>query len=411
MNKIIAVLFLAVCSVLHSQWIQLGSNTSADLKSVFFLNISTGYVSGASGTMLKTTNGGLNWDSQVTGISENINSVYFLTPQTGYACANNGKIIYTSSGGSNWLTSQSNVTDNLLSVSGNFCSGSEGTLLYTTNGGLNWVVASGGFFSTNYYGINSLSASIAIACGVNAIFQPLIARTTNGGVNWSYSTFYLNSNEGNLRDVIFLNSNNVLCVSNVWDGTGGISRSVNGGVNWTTQIFPSALNSIDMAGAFGFAAGHQGYVLKTIDSGLVWQQSQTGLNTIFRSADIIDELNAYICGDGGVIIKTTNGGVTPVQSITSDIPANFSLSQNYPNPFNPSTTINFSIPSVETTRRVVSLKVYNISGREIATLVNQQLTPGTYSETWDASNFPSGMYFYKLTYGSFSETKKMILIK
>jgi len=106
-------------------------------------------------------------------------------------------------------------------------------------------------------------------------------------------------------------------------------------------------------------------------------------------------------------------GITP---ISAEIPKHFSLSQNYPNPFNPSTTINFSIPKLHLTlsggdKEGVILKIYDIIGNEITTLVNQQLTPGTYSVDWDASNQPSGVYFYRLVLGDNSQVKKMILLK
>jgi hypothetical protein len=89
------------------------------------------------------------------------------------------------------------------------------------------------------------------------------------------------------------------------------------------------------------------------------------------------------------------------------VPAEFELYQNYPNPFNPATHVRFEIPDL----RFVSLKVYNVLGREIATLVNQELKPGTYEVEWDAANFPTGVYFCKLTIEDFIETKKMILNK
>ncbi len=85
----------------------------------------------------------------------------------------------------------------------------------------------------------------------------------------------------------------------------------------------------------------------------------------------------------------------------------YSLKQNYPNPFNPSTTINFSIPKSE----FVSLKVYDILGREISTLINEAKNAGNYSLDFHAENLPSGIYFYKITSGSFSELKKMILLR
>lgn len=91
---------------------------------------------------------------------------------------------------------------------------------------------------------------------------------------------------------------------------------------------------------------------------------------------------------------------------------NFSLEQNYPNPFNPSTTIKYSIPSdANRESSIVSLKVFDILGREVTTLVNKQQNAGNYEVTFDASNLNSGVYFYKLTSGSFSESRKMLLVK
>ena len=98
-----------------------------------------------------------------------------------------------------------------------------------------------------------------------------------------------------------------------------------------------------------------------------------------------------------------------INTSNSQIPESFALHQNYPNPFNPSTKIRYDIPkrsSGETT-----LKVYDQLGREIATLVNEKLSPGSYEINWDAADFASGVYYYKLVSGSFTETKKMVLVK
>jgi hypothetical protein len=98
-----------------------------------------------------------------------------------------------------------------------------------------------------------------------------------------------------------------------------------------------------------------------------------------------------------------------------NVPAEFSLTQNYPNPFNPSTKIKYSIPSI-TLRQAqsdihVSLKVFDVLGNEIETLVNEEKPVGTYEVTWYAQNLPSGVYFYQLRAGDFIQTKKMILLK
>ncbi len=89
------------------------------------------------------------------------------------------------------------------------------------------------------------------------------------------------------------------------------------------------------------------------------------------------------------------------------IPINYDLSQNYPNPFNPSTTINFVIPKSS----FVNLSVYDILGRKVSTLINEEKTAGIYKVEFNAINLPSGIYFYKIKAGSFVQTKKMVLMK
>ncbi|HEY5123237.1 MAG TPA: T9SS type A sorting domain-containing protein, partial [Ignavibacteria bacterium] len=116
---------------------------------------------------------------------------------------------------------------------------------------------------------------------------------------------------------------------------------------------------------------------------------------------------------GSVLMKTITGGITYINQITNQIPEKFSLYQNYPNPFNPTTKIKFDIATLSRGAGGVltSLKIYDITGREIQTLVNDKLNPGTYEVTFDAGNLPSGIYFYKLITNDFVENKKLVLIK
>lgn len=90
---------------------------------------------------------------------------------------------------------------------------------------------------------------------------------------------------------------------------------------------------------------------------------------------------------------------------------NYSLSQNYPNPFNPSTTINYEIPANQSQNNKTTIKIYNVLGNELETLVDEYQTQGKYSIKWDASKYPSGIYFYEMKSGKFKDMKKMILIK
>lgn len=104
---------------------------------------------------------------------------------------------------------------------------------------------------------------------------------------------------------------------------------------------------------------------------------------------------------------------TGVNTVSDIIPDNYSLHQNYPNPFNPTTNLQFEIPASrgKPVSGFVSLKIYNMLGKEVASLVNSNLNPGIYKYEFDASNLSSGIYYYKLTTGDFSDTKKMMLIK
>jgi len=99
--------------------------------------------------------------------------------------------------------------------------------------------------------------------------------------------------------------------------------------------------------------------------------------------------------------------ITSVKRSSNDLPAHFNLDQNYPNRLIQWTTISFSLPS----KSFVSLKVYDSLGREVITILSEELPAGTYSKQWNAADLPSGIYFYRLQAGSFTETKKLVLLK
>jgi hypothetical protein len=113
------------------------------------------------------------------------------------------------------------------------------------------------------------------------------------------------------------------------------------------------------------------------------------------------------CVIGGVLYGDTAFSIIGINQISSEVPNSFELHQNYPNPFNPVTQIKFNIPKSS----FVNLAVYDALGREVELLINEQLSTGSYKYDWNASAYPSGVYFYKLVAGEYTETKKMVLIK
>jgi len=129
------------------------------------------------------------------------------------------------------------------------------------------------------------------------------------------------------------------------------------------------------------------------------------INLSFNPTEIEFDPNNLILKDISAITKLET---------ENNVPMEFSLYQNYPNPFNPTTIIKYTIPSLETlhaTFQQIQLKVYDVLGREIATLVNQKQKPGNYKVQFNASTFASGIYFYELQKGNFRMVKKMILLK
>jgi hypothetical protein len=116
--------------------------------------------------------------------------------------------------------------------------------------------------------------------------------------------------------------------------------------------------------------------------------------------------------DGVVVVGTHANGVYSSSGSVNvgsdkDVPSTFTLEQNYPNPFNPTTKIGFTVQG----SNLVSLKVYDVLGKKVATLVNERRQPGSYEADFDARNLPSGTYIYTLTSGGFSTSKRMVLVK
>ena len=155
-------------------------------------------------------------------------------------------------------------------------------------------------------------------------------------------------------------------------------------------------------------------LFKTTDGGTSWSDLTDELpgSTSFGSMFFTDDTTGYLVGPRGKIIKTTTGGekkivTTAIKVEDTFVPSAYKLYQNYPNPFNPATTIRFDVPE----ESKVVLKVYDILGREVATLVNEVKHAGNYKISFNASDFASSVYFFRLQAGSFTNTKKMILLR
>jgi hypothetical protein len=102
-----------------------------------------------------------------------------------------------------------------------------------------------------------------------------------------------------------------------------------------------------------------------------------------------------------------DNNIVSVNNLNTEVPSGFTLKQNYPNPFNPTTNLEFGISKLG----FVTLKIYDVIGKEVVTLVNENLSPGSYQLQWSGEGYSSGVYFYELSSGNIKETKRMLLLK
>jgi hypothetical protein len=188
-------------------------------------------------------------------------------------------------------------------------------------------------------------------------------------------------------------------------------NTTNAGKNWELQLSGTSddLFSINFSSSIsGWISGENGILLKTTDGGTSWVEQARLTRMPLYSIFFTDVNTGWAVGSFGTIIKTTNGGVTFVEEEEIlEVPTEFVLYQNYPNPFNPTTKISWQ----SSTGSWQTLKVFNVLGNEIATLIDEYKPAGKYDVQFIASDLPSGIYFYKLQAGNFVETKKMVLIK
>ncbi|MBK9405161.1 MAG: T9SS type A sorting domain-containing protein [Ignavibacteria bacterium] len=225
-------------------------------------------------------------------------------------------------------------------------------------------------------------------------------RTTDGGQNWNVQT------SGRGRDIYFTDTNTGYCVGR----TGFILKSTNGGINWFDQtVGNNAAVSVHFINNLnGFAVGNAGVIYKTTNGGINWIQQSTINSNFLNSVFFVNQNTGYIAGEFGTLLKTTNGGLSFITSNSEIIPDNYKLYQNYPNPFNPVTTIKFQIPKLSK----VNIRIYDLLGKEVNTLVNESLQSGEYEILFDGSKLTSGIYYYSLYSDEILfETKKLLLIK
>lgn len=193
---------------------------------------------------------------------------------------------------------------------------------------------------------------------------------------------------------------------------GGVFLSSDNGTNWSAFDIGSehvAINTFAVSGTNIFVGTNGRGIFLSTNNGASWRPVSTGSvwNYEITALAVADTyVYAGIMGTG-VWKRPISEMITGAEEEHSVLPHGFWLEQNYPNPFNPSTTIKFQIPKSS----FITLKVFDLLGREVVTLVNEEMTPGSYNRRFDGSGLASGVYQYRLQAGSYTQTRKLILQK
>jgi len=407
------------------------------LGKVQFVNATHGWISADGARLLATTQGGNNWFVQTMSSTDTVWSfsdpavnLSFINASTGWVLKSfgtnfnhsRGAVVYkTTDGGNNWarkVLSQTsgdfgfqiqfvNTTTGWLTVA-NLGTGS-GSMYKTTDGGINWNPISSGSFILPYF----LNSNDGYAINVGPDIPPpyVIFRTSDGGANWA--TQYVDITIGEFNALHFTDVNNGWVVGS----KGKLLKTSNGGTNWNRITHPS-MSSNPNSKALHFLSPTIGWigtddgmgsskVIHTTDAGSSWIVQSPPITTDIFSISFADINNGWLVSDCVIAKYSTGVGVKN----NDNNPNQFSLKQNYPNPFNPSTLIEWQSPVASWQ----TLKVYDVLGNEVVTLVNEYRPAGSYEVEFQSKGsnrqLASGVYFYRLTAGSFIETKKLVLMK
>ena len=387
--------------------------------SVKFVNASTAYMGGTfqpsakkifvsdslegsdwRAYFLKSTNYGKDWMgiySEDLSSYNNLEAIDFINEKKGIAIANifdsqagnSDNVIQTNDSGKNWdqlfspgisfqadLVSIQYVIDDLICAAANYSENNiyNGMFFRTSDGGLNWdTIAMEDLIINNFCFADKFTGYLLGTD--NGKNLSVLYKTSDGGLNWEHIQTF---------------------TDNYYNGVTFLKESSCGLL-------------------YGFRRFYENPALSlTVDYGISWRNQSVPPTTdlLFTTAVIISPEEMNVTGgevfSSGIVLHTTNGGWTFIYSSTEYADDDyFYLFQNYPNPFNPVTNLEFGISNLG----FVSLKFYDILGKEIKTIVNEIKPAGTYSIEFDGSNLASGIYCYSLEAGEFRDIKKMVLLK
>lgn len=365
--------------------------------------------------LCRSTDNGISWSimSDSSGLS------FFLLSnmRNGKIWANGNYLCRSTDYGNSWniiwipweLTNGKSTNCITLTANGDIWVAVNG-MLRSTDNGISWAKSDSGI-TVGYWGIDQIVSSpngTLFACEKT---DGVIHRSLDGGDHW---TSILKLPSYNSAGEIAINQNGDIFVTS--DHYSNLMyRSTDNGTNWTQLTHGQSVSSIIINSSNDIYIQSYGILKRSTDNGDNWTDIANSVLPDGVQQSVVGSIGVIgISSSGHIFVGTYNSGIyKSIQSTTTDVkntnesPTTFRLASNYPNPFNPSTTIRFSLPVKE----LVTLKIFNLLGQEVATLVDEEKMPGNYTVPWNAGSASTGIYICQLKAGKYRMQQKMLLIK
>jgi len=371
-----------------------------NLHEIQFVNNTEGWAVGQWGLIVKSTDGGESWVQTNTGTGEAIFGLFFYNNNHGFGVGKDENIVRTTDGGNNWILDRSGPAFELYDIffednNYGWAIGSSGTILYTDNwGGFPFQTSPISIIAPNGGEIITAGSTYFIEWNSQNVIDVKIEYSTDNGVNW----------------ISIIDS---IPSTGIYDWTIPQTFTIHGKVKISDISEPDifdisddsftiqsskAITVISPNGGEILDGGSQYEILwssedveyvkleHSINNGASWNSS---FPSIYDASDESFRIN-YVVSVGENVIATV-----------------YKLHQNFPNPFNPTTTIKYQIPELS----IVTIKIYDVLGNELASLINEEKPAGNFEVEFNATALSSGIYYYKLVAGDFIDVKKMILLK
>ena len=399
-------LILLINTSSFSQWEQIGFNNNWILD----VAVKEDYIfAGGGNQFYRSLDDGTSWDTLITfntqyiDIIQPIGEILLVGQSRGCfgTCPPTTSIYKSTNNGLSWDSVYAAIygTTKFQPFKNIIFADSDELLIHSSDDGDTWEI------DTSFgFGIVALTGNDTALFASK--YQDSLYRSFDSGLTWhSVENGLPNNTKWNIvaiNDTIFIN-------------TGLVYRSTNNGDTWENVNYglPNGvgLSGIYLEDKYLFAATYDNRIFMTTIYNMNWVDISSGLS-ITGNANITDitKTERYIFASGNTgIWRRPLSQVVSVDNLepTNLLQSKFILGQNYPNPFNPFTKIKYSIPNAD----LIQIKVFDMLGNEIKTLLKEYKQPGTFEIEFNASNLPSGIYFYRIICDRFIETKKMLLLK